>query len=78
MNVCESAAVTVAIAALQALAVSVSVVPPPLSESHRNPILGYQACLQTVSPQCLLTRLSPSAIRQKLLGGLNLLNLTSH
>ena len=39
-----------------------SVVPPPLSESHRSPILGYQACLQTFSPQCLLTRLSSSTV----------------
>ena len=55
------------------------VVPPPPSESHRSPVLDHQASHhQTFLLQCLLTRLSPSAIRQELLVGLNLLNLTSH
>ena len=43
------------------------VVPPPLSESHRSPVLDHQASPhQTFLPQCLLTLLFPSVIQQEL------------
>ena len=55
------------------------IVPPPPLESHRSPVLGYQACHHSAfSPQCLLTLLSPSEILQDLIGGRNLLSLGSH